>query len=52
LTRIAISGVNSDGLTTTALPANSAIDASPTGIDSGKFHGPMTPTTPRGTQSR
>jgi hypothetical protein len=48
LARSVTSGVISDGFTTTALPAMSAMTASPVGIENGKFHGAMTPTTPRG----
>ena len=39
------SGVNSDGLITTAAPACSAAIESPRVIESGKFQGPITPTT-------
>ena len=42
------SGVSSDGLMTTALPASSAGTASPSARLSGAFHGLMMPTTPRG----
>ncbi len=42
------SGVSSEGLQTTVLPASSAGMASPTVSVSGTFHGPMTPTTPTG----
>ena len=45
----AMSGVTSEGLSTTALPASSAMNASPMGMTRGKFQGAMTPTTPRGT---
>ena len=44
-----MSGVTSLGLMTTALPATSAMTTSPIGMTNGKFHGEMTPTTPRGT---
>ncbi len=44
-----MSGVTSDGLCTTALPAKSAITISPQAMPNGKFHGEITPTTPRGT---
>jgi hypothetical protein len=45
----ATSGVISDGFSTTPLPVISAIATSPIGIENGKFHGAITPTTPRGT---
>ena len=45
----AMSGVTSEGLSTTALPARSAMIVSPRGIEKGKFQGEMMPTTPRGT---
>ncbi len=43
-----VSGVTSLGLSTTALPAASAGMQSPKEFVSGKFHGPITPTTPTG----
>jgi hypothetical protein len=43
-----MSGVNSEGLSTTALPAASAMTTSAMGILKGKFHGAITPITPRG----
>lgn len=46
--RPAISGVHSDGLMTTALPAIKAGIASPMVRISGKFHGVIIPMTPRG----
>ena len=45
---MADSGVTELGLTTTALPAAIAGMASPKPLMSGKFHGPITPTTPTG----
>ena len=45
ITSIRLSGVNSDGLTTTAAPAWSAGIESPNAIERGKFQGLMTPTT-------
>jgi hypothetical protein len=44
----AISGVNSLGLSTTALPDIRAITISSAGVASGKFHGEMIPMTPSG----
>jgi hypothetical protein len=46
----AVSGVYSEGLRTTALPAARAGMASPKELINGLFQGPMTPTTPRGTR--
>ncbi len=46
--RIVVSGVHSAGLTSTALPAASAGANPHDAIVIGKFHGVMTPTTPRG----
>ena len=46
-----IAGVSSEGLKTTALPAASAYAIEPIGVNAGKFHGPMTPMTPRGRYS-
>jgi hypothetical protein len=43
----AITGVCSAGFITTVLPVESAADVMPVRIASGKFHGAMTPTTPR-----
>ncbi len=43
-----VSGVTSEGLRTTALPAISAGMQSPKELISGKFQGPMTPMTPAG----
>ena len=43
-----MSGVTSDGLSTTPLPAMSAMTTSPVAMPNGKFHGEMMPTTPRG----
>ena len=42
------SGVYSDGLKTTLLPAASAITMPPIGIENGKFHGIIIPRTPSG----
>ncbi len=42
------SGVSSDGLSTTALPAATAVTVCERGMLSGKFHGEMTPITPSG----
>lgn len=42
------SGVTSEGFTTTALPAASAVRASRSATWKGVFHGAITPTTPRG----
>ena len=42
------SGVTSEGLTTTALPAATAKAAWLSGIPNGKFHGEITPITPSG----
>ena len=42
------SGVCSDGLTTTVLPATSAPDAMPVTSATGKLNGPITPKTPNG----
>lgn len=36
------------GFTTTALPVRSAAKTLPMGMTKGKFHGEMTPMTPRG----
>lgn len=44
----AVCGVISDILTITRLPAAKAADAGSTVRLTGKFHGPMTPTTPSG----
>src|SRR4051794_21848338 len=44
----AVSGVISDILTMTRLPAANAAEAGTTTSCSGKFHGPMMPTTPSG----
>ena len=44
--RIAVSGVSSAGLSTTALPAASAGAKPHDAIVIGKFHGTMIPTTP------
>ena len=46
--RMAVSGVSSAGLRTTALPAASAGAKPQPAIGIGKFHGTMTPTTPSG----
>ena len=46
--RTAVSGVISAGLSTTVLPAASAGANPQPAIGIGKFHGTMTPTTPRG----
>ena len=46
--RIAVSGVSSAGLSTTVLPAASAGANPQPAMGIGKFHGTMTPTTPRG----
>jgi hypothetical protein len=46
--RIAVSGVSSAGLSTTALPAASAGAKPQPAIGIGKFQGTMTPTTPSG----
>ena len=46
--RIAVSGVSSAGLRTTALPAASAGAKPQPAIGIGKFHGTMMPTTPSG----
>ena len=46
--RSEVSGVSSDGLRITALPAASAGMQSPNELFSGKFHGPITPTSPTG----
>ena len=46
--RIAVSGVSSAGLSTTVLPAASAGAKPQPAIGIGKFHGTITPTTPRG----
>ncbi len=43
-----VRGVTSDGFSTTALPAARAGMQSPNELLSGKFHGPITPTTPSG----
>ena len=43
-----VSGVTSDGFMTTELPAASAGMQSPNELLSGKFQGPITPTTPSG----
>ena len=43
-----LSGVNSDGLTTTVLPIRSAGAICQMPIISGQFHGPIAPTTPTG----
>ena len=43
-----LSGVTSLGLRITLLPAISAGMQSPKPLTSGKFHGPITPTTPYG----
>ena len=43
-----VSGVISEGLRTTAFPAASAGMQSPNELLSGKFQGPITPTTPSG----
>ena len=43
-----MSGVCSEGLSTTALPATSGATQSAKLLSSGKFQGPITPTTPRG----
>ncbi len=43
-----VSGVTSLGLRITALPAASAGMQSPKEFVSGKFHGPITPTSPTG----
>src|SRR2546430_17594290 len=44
-------GVYSLGLNTTALPAASAYPIEPSGVSTGEFHGPITPTTPCGRDS-
>ena len=46
--RSALSGVSSAGLSTTVLPAASAGAKPHPAMAMGKFHGTMTPTTPRG----
>ncbi len=46
--RIAVSGVHSAGLSTTALPAASAGAKPQLAMVIGKFHGTITPTTPSG----
>ena len=43
-----MSGVTSDGLMITALPAMSAMSAGTALSRNGKFQGPITPITPRG----
>ncbi len=43
-----MSGVSSDGFTTTALPAATAVAAWTNGIANGKFQGATTATTPHG----
>ena len=45
---ISVSGVSSEGLITTALPASSAGIASPSERITGKFQGLIMPTTPNG----
>ncbi len=47
-TRSDVSGVHSDGLSTTALPHASGATQSAKLLSSGQFQGPITPTTPRG----
>ena len=47
-----LSGVTSEGLRTHALPAARAGMQSPNEFESGKFQGPMTPTTPTGRKRR
>ena len=46
-----MAGVSSEGLKTTAFPAARAYAIEPIGVNAGKFHGPMTPITPRGRYS-
>ena len=48
--RIAVRGVISAGLSTTVLPAASAGANPQPAIGIGKFHGTITPTTPRGSR--
>jgi hypothetical protein len=43
-----VSGVTWDGLSTAAFPAANAGMQSPKELVRGKFHGPITPTTPSG----
>ena len=49
--RSAVSGVSSAGLSTTVLPAASAGASFHAAMTSGKFHGVMSPTTPRGSRT-
>ena len=49
MTALAHAGVCSAGLRTTALPVASAAETMPHAIASGKFHGAITPVTPRAT---
>ena len=46
--RVAVDGVSSDGLTTTALPQASAGATFQVSSSSGRFHGTITATTPSG----
>ena len=46
--RVAVAGVSSDGLATTALPQASAGASFQVSSSSGRFHGAITPTTPSG----
>src|ERR1041385_9379475 len=48
---IAVTGVSSEGLRTTVLPAASAGPSFQTAILRGKFHGMMAPTTPTGSRT-
>ena len=47
--RQAIHGASDDGLSTTQLPVTTAADVMPAMMARGKFHGGITPPTPRGT---
>src|SRR5690606_10262489 len=50
--RSAVNGENSDGFNTTAFPAASAASVARMVFSTGRFHGPITPTTPYGSRTR